>query len=431
MKQSTCGKLTAGLVIVALVATVGVADSTALQARLAQDVEIELTDVTIAEALERIGAQAGVAIELSDEAVWKLPDGRQTRLSVTLEGQLAEGLEQMLNEFFLRYAIGSGAVVAYPRAELRHILGRPTPGLLKLLRSIYTEQTWISARPDLGGGNADAAFALGAVNQFAGEPVAIFPLRRFDDVERIIMSIARRNYASEQSASRPVPKTPVTLAMILDEVAAQRADWVWFISAPEFAGQPLEIHIEESLDYGKALFGQIVDVSIQDEEGLTVLRKLTAMSNIDLKIVGEDRPWTDRSWLRQRISLDVLNVTIREALNRVTRALGGQVGTVNYERGSYDVVGPVARSSEDASFAAAARPAERAAPSGDDYVGKISIPMGEGANRYFIEFMLRERDLPAELRQFRTEKIKEILASFNAAQSPSAGATPEDGGATH
>ena len=44
---------------------------------------------------------------------------------------------------------------------------------------------------------------------------------------------------------------------------------------------------------------------------------------------------------------------------------------------------------------------------GGGYVGKISIPMDGG--KYYIEFMLRENDLTEELKNLRTEKMKEIL----------------------
>ena len=46
----------------------------------------------------------------------------------------------------------------------------------------------------------------------------------------------------------------------------------------------------------------------------------------------------------------------------------------------------------------------------DDYVGKISIPMDGG--KYFIEFMLRQSDLPEELKNFREQMIKEVLGKY-------------------
>jgi hypothetical protein len=143
------------------------------------------------------------------------------------------------------------------------------------------------------------------------------------------------------------------------------------------------------------------------------------MGNIELRVVGEGSLRTDG--LRRRISLDALNVTVREALNRVTAALGASVGSVNFENATYEVVPPVNRPIAMASVPPATEPSESVVPAGapfsdDDYVGKISIPMGQGQEQYFIEFMLRERDLPEALRRLRAEKIREIFESF--ADSP-------------
>jgi hypothetical protein len=44
------------------------------------------------------------------------------------------------------------------------------------------------------------------------------------------------------------------------------------------------------------------------------------------------------------------------------------------------------------------------------YIGKISIPMDSG--KYFLEFMLREKDLTEQLKNIRTEKMKEILGDL-------------------
>ncbi len=425
MNANICKRLVSAVVVIALVAGIVSADSAALQEKLKQDIKIELADVTMEDALDQIAKQAGVTIELSDEAVWKLPAGGETRLSVTLEGQLGEGLEQMLNEFFLRYAVGNRSVVVLPRPELRHILGRPTPQLLRLLKNIYTNQVRLSATA------RSRSFSQSVINQLAGEPATVFPLDEFENVVRVIAIIAERSPSSDKDVSSTSPATPVTLATILEETVGSRDGLVWFISVAEFPDQPVQIRIMGRFDDGKALFGQVVDASFQDEEGLAVLRKLAGMANIRLEIVGQDRPWVDKGWLHQKITLDALNVTVREALNRVTRALGGQVGTVNYERGSYEVSGPSARTAQMPSSATPTRPSGAGtssptvgAPSGDDYVGKISIPVGEGANRYFIEFMLRERDLPDALRRLRAEKIRQIFDSFDVAQPPSAGITP-------
>ncbi|GAJ10091.1 unnamed protein product, partial [marine sediment metagenome] len=114
------------------------ADKLQLQEKLSKEIKIQLDNVTIAEALEKIGKKAGVKFILSDEAAWKLPQGEATRLSVALDGPLADSMTEMMNAFCMRHAVGDEEITIYPRPELEHILGRPTTEQLELLKVIYT-----------------------------------------------------------------------------------------------------------------------------------------------------------------------------------------------------------------------------------------------------------------------------------------------------
>ena len=92
--------------------------------------------------------------------------GEETRLSVTLEGRLAESLEKMLNNFFMRYAMGSDAD-GLPPAELKHIIGRPTAAELKLLKRIYEGKMWATLPAEKGGFRSGMLQAT--LKMFAGE----------------------------------------------------------------------------------------------------------------------------------------------------------------------------------------------------------------------------------------------------------------------
>jgi hypothetical protein len=48
-------------------------------------------------------------------------------------------MTQMLNEFFMRYAVGQSEITIYPRPELDHIIGRPSARQLGLLKALYTK----------------------------------------------------------------------------------------------------------------------------------------------------------------------------------------------------------------------------------------------------------------------------------------------------
>jgi hypothetical protein len=406
--------------LVFFLGVVAVADSATLRKRLEREVEVALADVTIAEALEQIGEQAGITIELSHEAIWELPEGAETRLDVTLEGQLDQSLAEMLNAFFLRYAVGSDAVEIYPRPELMHIMGRPTVETLELLRKIYTNHLYLE-----GDSESIKKLSHSFVNQVVGTNVSILPLR----VSKHVASVVQELVAEGQGM------VSVFLAPVLDEVT-ERLSGVydqWVVCAPEFPGQFAQIKFMSHKERLAAGLNRVVDVSFEKEPGLRILKHLAVMADIELSCRDDDRDWLD-----QEISIDALNVTVSQALSRVTAALGGE-GTVTPE-GSYEVwavageppASPAETAAARARMAAMARArtaaARRAAlepemsdllgTTRDDYVGKISIPMDGG--RYFIEFMLRESDLTDELRQLRAERIKEILNALSDAAEKTA-----------
>jgi len=367
------------------------ADSATLQERLERDVVLKLEDVTIAEALEWIGKEAGVTIELSDEAIWELPEGADTRLSVSLGGQLAQSLEEMLNAFFMRYAVGSKAVVIYPRPELKHIMGRPTPETLEVLRNIYTKSMLIQ-------GEAKDIEKMGQalISQMAGKDVLLFPVDAMRFLVRTVGQMVEGN-----------PKgVTVTLGPILDETAKQmrrNPPCDWFVCAAEFPSKTAQIRIMSRKEFNEVTFDRVVDISFESVTGLTILKQLAVIADVELEFEGEDRDWLD-----QAISIDALNVTVREALSRVTASLGG-TGIVRPD-GVYTVwrVERESPASRDGGMGGAKqKSSDTPGDADDDYVGKISIPMDGG--RYFIEFMLRESDLTEELRQLRAERIKEIL----------------------
>ncbi|MHC4332407.1 MAG: hypothetical protein ACYSUV_01495 [Planctomycetota bacterium] len=116
--QNLAKKLVVAIALVCFFAVGVWADKLELQESLGRQIKIEMRDVTIVEALEKIGQKADVKIVLSDEAAWKLPQGEATRLSVMVQGPLADSMTEMLNAFFMRYAVGdedTAGAGAYPR----------------------------------------------------------------------------------------------------------------------------------------------------------------------------------------------------------------------------------------------------------------------------------------------------------------------------
>ncbi|UCD49865.1 MAG: hypothetical protein JSW27_20340 [Phycisphaerales bacterium] len=395
----------ASLLVVSL-GSVAVADSAAVQEKLKRQVEVTLVDVTIVEALEEIGKKAGVVIELSEEAIWELPEGAQTRLSVTLEGQLGQSLEEMLNAFFMRYAVGADAVAIYPRPELKHIMGRPTAQTLELLRNVYTNATYLT-----GEVKAVERMAQSVVSQMAGQDVSVFPL----EMSRVVARVMGQMVGASQDG------ITVCLAPILDEVvdSVSNGSDRWVVCAPEWPSQVAQIRIIPRHEYDEIMRARIIDISFQEETGLTILRHLKGIADIKLEFAGNDQRWLER-----RISIEALNIKVEEALRRVTSALGGELKSVSLgAKGAKFVVQKKAPFTPRAARAVGPAPAPSASASASgDYVGKISIPMDGG--KYFLEFMLRESDLTDELRQLRAERIQAILKTAPTLDAPETAPAP-------
>lgn len=346
------------------------ADKLQLEQKLNGEVEIQLKDSTIAEVLGKIGQEAGVEIVLSEEAKWKLPAGERTRLSVELKGRLAESLEEMLNSFFMRYAVGSEAVTIYPRPELKHILGRPTTRQIELLKKMHTMILTVSA-----------GSSGGIVKRMISESfnAVILPVDRYSGLSTVMTRLA--DGLPDGTAS-----PGMTLAQLLGSVGP-----AWYVSGPDFPNQPCEIWIVSESDFREAKLNQIVDISFEGETAEAIIQRLANWTGMEL-LVEKREP----SWLSEKISVEMQNAKLSQALRNVVSTMDGDF-YADAGKSKICVYGPKHPKKP---------PAPKASRSGD-YVGKISIPMDGG--KYFIEFMLREEDLTEELRRLWKEKITEIL----------------------
>jgi hypothetical protein len=383
MSVRVCGKILVLVVtLIGLSVDYAYADKLQLEQKLSKAVSVKLTDVTIAEALEKIGQEAGLKIGLSDEAMWRLPQGKATRLSVTLDGPLAESMAEMLNAFFMRYAVGDEQITIYPRPELEHVLGRPTTKQIELLKRMYTMVLAVSA-------GSPGEILKGMISECFH--AVILPVERYSDLSAVVTQLAE---GIPEGKSSPA----LTLPQLLDSFGP-----AWYVSGPDFPNQPAQIWIVSESDFREAKLDQIVDISFKDEAAEAIIRRLASWTGMELFVDKRDP-----SWLGEKISVDMQNVKLGQALRNVVSTVDGVV-TSSVKSNKISVQGPL-------HVYAKVPPPPKAAGSGE-YVGKISIPMDGG--KYYIEFMLRESDLTEELKQLRADKIAEILgASPRPAEEP-------------
>jgi hypothetical protein len=373
MKAISLRKMVIAVVIIGIGASYVWADKQQLQEKLSEDVDIQLRDVTITEALDKIGQKAGVKTVLSDEAVWKLPQGEATRLSVTLQGPLADSITEMLNAFFMRYAVGDEKITIYPRPELEHIIGRPNAKQLELLKKIY------SMNMTFGGKASPESFMQLVKECF--EKLSFVPYHIPIDICEVL------NKTETDKAT-----LPVTLAVLLEQVGNEIGTPRWYLSGMGFPDQIPQIRVVSGDAFRAAKLSQVVDISFKEERADVIIQRLANWTGMELVISK-----TDPSWLSEKISVNMQNVNLWQALQNVVSTVDGDIDG-NYLRfNRISIRGPIH----------AGKPSVPKATKSDNYVGKISIPMDGG--KYYIEFMLRESDLTEELKQLRAEKIKKIL----------------------
>lgn len=385
-----------------------------LEEKMNKEIKIELNDVTITEALKKISDEIDVPIQISDEAEWKLPYGKSTRLSVTLEGPASEAITQMLNEFFMRYALGQDEIVIYPRPELDHVIGRPSARQLNILKAVYTKPIELYITDNVSA----------TVNTALDQEVFISPIDLHDNINGALRSLAgekriktgihpgsKKNvYESKlpldadgnESQDYMLP-TSVTLPQLLRDISTNRGLGTdWYIPAIDLPNQVPEIRIIESGELYRFKRGQLIDVSYEDKALLEILQSLADRGSI----YYEKNPHAIQ-YLQERFTVSMQNVTAMQAMKKIADMAQLDYQADGYEfhlRGKIKPPQPKTRSPQ-----AKSRTTKTTSSSTDrgQYVGKISIPMEDG--KYYIEYMLRESDLTDELKKLRSEKIAEII----------------------
>jgi len=344
---------------------------------------------------------------LSDEATWKLPQGEATRLSVMMQGPLAESTTEMLNAFFMRYAVGDEEITIYPRPELGHILGRPTTKQLQLLKAIYT-------RP-IRRYFVDKVQT--SINEALGSEVLVSPISVHPQLDNLLRQLVGKSLIHAQNRNRRrVPRpptkqppsaepteydlpTPVTLVQLLSQVAIDRhgpQQTIWYIAGMDFPGQNPEIRVLERSMFAGLKLNQKVDISYKEVGLDKILQDLASRAGVRLVVASG-------SYLNEHtLSASMQNVTIEQAVRSIADMVGAechvegngiQIAVLSKRRGT-----PTSKSGTSSTPGKA---------DSEGYVGKISIPMDGGA--YYIEFMLREKDLTDELRKLWQEKLKSVL----------------------
>ena len=414
----TSKELIALIVLVSLMAIPVCVRGAALEDKMNTEIKINLDDVTIAEAIDKISEEIDIPIRISDDAEWKLPYGKSTRLSVALKGPAAEAVTQMLNEFFMRYALGQDEIVIYPRPELNHIIGRPSAKQLSLLKDVYTKPIRVYITD-----NVPATINI-ALNQ----DVFISPIDLHSTINEALRKlVGEKSVIIGSREDRPIyeeqlPKdaedneskdyelpTAITLPQLLRDVIINDREAEWYIPSIDLPNQVPEIRIVRSGRLSVLKQNQLIDVSYYEKTLLEILQNLADRGNIyyqkDSGVIQD---------LEERWTVSMQNVTALQAMKKIA-----DMAQLYYDSDHYGEFRVRRKIKPPQPRTRTVPTKSRTTSSSSDrgqYVGKISIPMEDG--KYYIEYMLRESDLSEELKKLRSEKITEILGTQPKEDSP-------------
>jgi hypothetical protein len=404
------------------------AETAGIEAKMNKEIKIDLKDVMITEALDKIGKEVDVPIKLSDEAEWKLPYGKSTRLSVTLKGPASESLTQMLNEFFMRYAVGQDEITIFPRPELDHIIGRPSARQLNVLKAIYTMpiRVYITDNVSMTINSAlDQEVFISPINlhqsinatlrQLAGERK--FKKGGFTESKKPVYVVQLPPGGDGNESKEYTLPTAVIFPQLLGDIRLGRGDTVeWYIPSIDLPNQVPEIRIVEAGTLYSLKRKQLIDVNYENKTLLEIFQNLVDRAGAsDYQKHSQVLPYLD-----ERMTVSMQNVTAMQAMKKIA-----DMAQLRYETDSYRKFYIIDKVKPAQPAETPATPAKPKAGSSDrgPYVGKISIPMEGG--KYYIEYMLRESDLTEELKKLRTEKITEIIGSQPQEESPPKPDVPE------
>jgi len=285
----------------------------------------------------------------------------------------------MLSAFFMRYAVGDEQITIYPRPELEHIIGRPDARQLELLKKIYLMRITFSqgVREEV-------------VSSFIGKSMG---------VSFLPYNIPNKIYEILKASEDDKGTSPTTLAVLLEQVGTEERKPHWYISETNLLNEIPMIKMVSKEDFLQEKLDQIVDISFVDERADVILQRLAGWAGMVLTIITNEP-----SWLENKIAVKMQDVTLQQALQNIVHTVDGTYEFVTGNN-SVHVKGPIHRPKT-----VPASKSKNTSSAEDGYVGKISIPMDGG--KYFLEFMLRQSDLPKELKNFREQMIKEVLGKY-------------------
>jgi hypothetical protein len=344
-----------------------------LQRTLDQPFNLTLTKTPLSEAFKQIAATAKISMQVDPACYDLLPYGATTLVSADFrQSKLRDAIEEVLVPLGLQQAVSGATVIVRPSGPLARIGRRAYWDELKLLQDL--RNTELKAGAD---GGFDFKTAVRAA------------LDRPD----LVVSIADEGVsgATRDKALDQIKKQLPLSAFRALEMYGQLTGQIWFVEAgPGAAAMPGAsagtVRVMSMKAWMQRQMERPIQVDFTNAPLNQVVAELTHLSGI--RFVPEPGLYQ----MVPVVSLKSNNGSVIQTLE----ALAG--GT----RIAFDV-------RDDSILLHMAGNEPLPAPRSDAIVGRISVPVGTGADRTTMDVFIRESDLPRELNELRKKRTQEAI----------------------
>ncbi len=331
---------------------------------LDEKTDLEVKNMPIREALQKLSKETGIPIEMEMHTVWLLPYGSQTLLTATIHDRpLRESLTAVLRPLGLDFV-----------PERERVTVRPTPALRRLAR----RATWQEL----------ATLEMLSTPPWSKELFDSLKIQ-FQDSTADDLNVNRQTLWKLASAVGAG-----TAAEVLEH-ATDQYGWTWFPSGEGIVILSKTHQVERQLQ--RPVKVKYVQAGVRD-----VLLDLANWAGVLLRLdPGVLAALPAQSV--ERISLSMENATVQQALEVITGETG--LGYFIEPNGIRITAATMPASSTSASDAEKTAQATYDKLRSNSIVGQITIPNADGTS---VSLFLRETDLSPEVNELRKSRLREV-----------------------
>lgn len=364
-----------------------------MQRALDEPINLRLQNMPIAEAFKQIqGAAKDIPLQIDPTCYELLPYGETTLVSITFnQSKLRDALDVLLVPIGLQATVTGKDVLIHPSAPLLRIGHRASWEEFKLLKDL-----WFSA--DLKAPTPSPATPATAPFDLASAIRTALDSRKDLLVQLPGDNAGALSPAQEHALDQIAKQLPMTAYRALDLYCQLTGD-VWFVQTTQVPGGPDtggKVIVMSPRAWINRQLARPIQIAHKEEPLELVVADLSHASGIH---------FVPEPGLYQAVpvvSLRSDNATVQQNLD----TLAGST-QIAYEIRDDSILLHLAPG--------AARPAQRP----DSYIGRIAVPIGNGA---FMDAYIRESDLTPEQNELRKKHIEEAVKAMEKAWS--APATP-------